>query len=91
MGFKRIKMDGMWCGIKPMVYKGSYHKNQCSLCKKTLADKEPVTLLVNNYEFFPNCFVHNVCMEKLGGLNQSCINLRKSWAEAQKYKHWFVK
>lgn len=72
------------------IYNHKYNKDVCPLCLKKLQDKDEVYLIINNYTFFPNIFVHKACV----GSKRKCIaylitSYRNAKKIIKKYSFWF--
>lgn len=57
----------------------------CAICLENLCVNDCIFLLINNYEFFPNTFVHEKCWSE-----ETDMILHDDWQMAQRYKHWFI-
>jgi hypothetical protein len=61
----------------------------CYICKENIIPDEPIYLVMNNWQIFPNAFVHGHCADHLGFINTTAL-LKREYEEARKHKHWFV-
>jgi hypothetical protein len=60
----------------------------CALCKHRLQAGDRITLCRTAGVFFPDCFLHTVCLEARTFYN-AAQTLIDDWRQAQPYAHWF--
>ena len=92
----RVTVDDIWCAVRPIKYPDSpdgVRKRKCVLCHEILNSGDNAVILVNNYEFFPNCIVHKECVGISGRIHRTIKILRRQYNKYKELKreankHW---
>jgi len=74
----------------------------CNICGEEIEQGDKMNVVIPNKSQFPNARVHHKCtvmppswkggspFDKNNPLVWTAGQLAKSWAEAQRYRHWFL-